>query len=96
MFRFKMAAKKKMNFPFPGRKSHDQNLKITFPKEFFNKIWLKVEKHERIYIYEIKYIQFKNSGQNKFCNIAQCCPFMLISVKLVGQYHFFHQKMRKR
>ena len=26
----------------------------TFPKEFFNKIWLKVREHEYIYIFEIK------------------------------------------
>ena len=42
--------------------------------EFFNEIWLKVEEHEYIYIFEIKFekiILFKNGGQNKFCDIAQ-------------------------
>ena len=28
--------------------------KTTFPKEFFNEIWLKLEDHEYIYIAEIK------------------------------------------
>ena len=48
--------------------------KNTFPKEFFNKIWFKIEKHEYIYIFEIKFekmiIMFKTGGQNKFCDIA--------------------------
>ena len=55
--------------------SRDQNLKTTFPKEFFNKIWLEVEEHENIYIFEIKFgkkkCSFKNGGQNKFCEIKQ-------------------------
>ena len=29
--------------------------KTTFPKEFFNKIWLKVGKYKYIYIFEIKF-----------------------------------------
>ena len=51
MFRFKMAAKN--NFRF-AKKSCDHTLKNHFPKGFFNKIWLKVEEHECIYIFEIK------------------------------------------
>ena len=52
--------------------------KTTFLKEFLNKIWLKVEEHEQIYIFEIKflekYIQFENGGQNKtLCNNAHLC-----------------------
>ena len=42
--------------------------------EFFNEIWLKVGKHEYIYIFEIIFerkILFKNGGQNKFCDIVQ-------------------------
>ena len=42
--------------------------------ESFNEIWLKLGKHEYIYIFEIKLeknILFKNGGQNKFCDIAQ-------------------------
>ena len=31
--------------------------KTTFPKEFFNEIWLKVEKHEYIYITEITFLK---------------------------------------
>ena len=49
-------------------------LKNTFPKEFFNEIWLKVEEHECIYIFVIKFekiILFKNGGQNRFCDIAR-------------------------
>ena len=53
-----------------SRKIHvTKNWKTTFPKYFFNKIWLKVEEHENIYIFEIKLeknILFKNGGQNKF------------------------------
>ena len=50
--------------------------KTTFPKEFFNEIWLKVGEHEYIYITEItfkKAIPFKDGGQNNFlilCNNA--------------------------
>ena len=44
MFRFKMAAQ---NGIFISRK-----------KEFFNKIWLKVEVHEYIYILEIKFEKY--------------------------------------
>ena len=29
--------------------------KNTFPKEFFNEIWLKLEDHQYIYIAEIKF-----------------------------------------
>ena len=43
--------------------------------KFFNLSLLKVGEHEYIYIFEIKFdnknIQFKNGGQNKFCDIAQ-------------------------
>ena len=42
--------------------------------EFFNKIWLKVEEHEYINTFKIKFekkvILFRNGGQNKFCDIA--------------------------
>ena len=41
---------------------------------FFNKIWLKLEEHEYIYIFEIKLekkVLFKNGGQNNFCDIVQ-------------------------
>ena len=42
--------------------------------EFFKEIWLKVEEHEYIYIFEIKFE--KNYSvwkwrQNKICDIAQ-------------------------
>ena len=56
------------------KKSRDQNLKNYFPKGIFNEIWLKVEEHEYIYIFEIKFekiILFKNGSQNKFWDIAQ-------------------------
>ena len=70
------------------KKSRDQSSKTTFPKEFFNKIWLKVKEYEYIYIFEIKFekknILFKNGDQNKFCDIVQLCPFMLISVKMAA------------
>ena len=38
------------------KKSHVSKIwKTTFPKEFFNKIWLKIKEHEYIYIFEIKF-----------------------------------------
>ena len=46
MLRFKMAAKNKLSF---RENSHVTKIwKTTFPMEFFNKIWLKVGKHEYI------------------------------------------------
>ena len=54
MFCFKMAANER-NF-FLAKTSHVIKIwKITFPKEFVNKIWLEVEKHEYIYIFEITF-----------------------------------------
>ena len=48
-----MAAKNRI---FVLQKSHVTKIwKNTFPKEFFNKIWLKIGKHEYIYIFEIKF-----------------------------------------
>ena len=48
-----MAAKNKFSF---RKNSHVTKIwKTTFPKEFFNKIWLKVKEHEYIYIFEIKF-----------------------------------------
>ena len=47
MFRFKMTAKKPTWPKFEEKNS--------FPKEFFNKIWLKVEGREYIYIFGIKF-----------------------------------------
>ena len=67
-----MAAKKRI---FVSQKNHVTKIwKTTFPKEFFNEIWLKVWEHEYIYIIEIQFeknILFKNGGQNKFSDIAQ-------------------------
>ena len=34
-----------------------QNLKNTFPKEFLIEIWHKVEEHEYIYIFDIKFLK---------------------------------------
>ena len=53
MFRFKMAANERIFVS--QEKSRDQNLKNHFPKELFNKIWLKDEEHEYINIFEIKF-----------------------------------------
>ena len=53
MFRKKMAAKKRI---YVSQKGHVTKIwKITFPKEFFIKIWLQVEEHEYIFIFEIKF-----------------------------------------
>ena len=47
-----MVAKNKFLF---RKNSHVTKIwKTTFPKEFFNEIWLKVE-HEYIYIFEIEF-----------------------------------------
>ena len=57
-----------MNFRFTT--SHVTKIwKTFFPKEFFDKIWLKVGKREYIYISEIKFdriILLKNESQNFF------------------------------
>ena len=46
MFHFKMAAKKEFSF---RENSHVTKIwKNTFPMEFFNEIWLKVEEQEYI------------------------------------------------
>ena len=48
MFHFKMAAKKEFSF---RENSHVTKIwKNTFPMEFFNEIWLKVEEH-KIYLH---------------------------------------------
>ena len=59
---FQNGAAKKREFLI-RKKSHGTTKigKTTFPKEFVNKIWLKVEKHEYIYIF----------GQSKLYDIAQ-------------------------
>ena len=57
-------------------KKNKKKKKNTFPKEFFNEIWLKVREHEYIYTTEIKCLKnitFQNGCQNNFlilCNIA--------------------------
>ena len=78
-------------------KSHVTKIwKTTFSKEFFNKIWLKFQEHEYNYIFEIKFEKNKKK-KNKFCDIAQLCPFMLISGKMARPISiFFHQKTRNR
>ena len=45
--------------------------KTTFPKEFVDKIWLKVAEHEYIYIFEKIIILFQNGGYNKDFDIVQ-------------------------
>ena len=42
--------------------------KNTFPKEFFNEIWLKVGEHEKIYITEITFQKKKKKKKNPFQN----------------------------
>ena len=80
MFCFKMAAKKRI---FVLRKCHVTKIwkkNHTFQNEVFNKIWLKIEEHEYIYNFELKFekksILFKNGGQTSFvtmCNNANLC-----------------------
>ena len=50
--------------------------KTTFQKEFFNKIWLKVEEYEYIYIFafEIKFenILFQMATETSFVTLLNC------------------------
>ena len=62
---------------FIAQKSHviqiEKKKKPSFPKEFLNKIKLKVEEHKYTYIFEIKFeknLLFKNGGQNKFARLC--------------------------
>ena len=73
LYRFKMAAKKK-RFLFRIISIFTKIWKTTFPKKFFNEIWLKVGEYEYIYITEITF--FKNYSVLKwppkqFFGIAQ-------------------------
>ena len=72
-----MAAKKTTtttNFPFLENSHVTKIWNTTFPKEFFNKIWLKVGKYEYIYICEIKF------GKKKYClKIAAKTSFVTLS-----------------
>ena len=55
MFRLTTAAKKIILVP---QKCHVTKMwKTTFPKKFFNKICLKVDKREYIYIFEMKFLK---------------------------------------
>ena len=69
-------AAKKTNFRFAKKCYVTKILKTTFPKELFNKIWLKVEEHEYITYLKFKFEKkkvnlFNKGGQNTFCDIAQ-------------------------
>ena len=60
-----MVAKKQI---FVRENSHVTKIwKTTFPKEFFNKFWLKVGEHKYIYIAEIKF-------EKKYYSIEKCWP----------------------
>ena len=50
-----MAAKTNFHFVKTVNSHVYQNLKNAFPKEFFNKIWLKVGEHEYIYIFDMEF-----------------------------------------
>ena len=67
-FRFKMAAKKTISL-------FRKNGHVTKSwKQLFNNIWLKVEEHEYIPIFGIKFrknILLKSGGQSKFYDIVQ-------------------------
>ena len=80
MFRFKMAAK--MNFRFANIVTLPKFEKTTFTKELKN-IWLKVEEHEHIFIFQIK-LKKKYSEHR--------CSFMLIRVSMALPISFFFTK----
>ena len=64
--------------------------KTTFPKEFFNEIWLKVGEHKYIYITEIifkKIISFWNGGQNNFLILRNNAN--LLARKRRGRFKIF-------
>ena len=52
--------------------------KNTFPKEFFNEIWLKVREHEYIYITEITFFKKKFRFKMAAKTIFWYCAMMLI------------------
>ena len=56
------------NINFPTK-----NGKTTFPKEFFHKIWLIIGECKYNYIAEIKFIQFRFNGINKFWKKLEKC-----------------------
>ena len=63
----------KNKFSFRKNSHVTKILKTIFPQEFFNEIWLKVEEHEYIYIFKIKFTK-KN-----FClKIAAKTSFMTL------------------
>ena len=83
-FRFKPKFEKKKHFPkgifqwnlAQSRRFKPKFEKNTFPKEFFNKIWLKVGEHKYIYITEItfkKNYSILKWRPKQFFDIAQQC-----------------------
>ena len=67
-----MAAKNRF-FSFPKNSHVTKIWKTAFPKEFFNKIWLKVGEHKYAYISEIKF------GKKLFC-LVMAAKIMLITL----------------
>ena len=75
LYRFKMAANNRFLFRIISILT--KIWKTTFPKEFFNAIWLKKGEHEYIYIAEItfkKILRFKMAAKTIFWY----CAIMLI------------------
>ena len=71
--------------------------KIPFPKNFFNKNWLKVGEHEYIYIPEIKFGKncsvYKIWRPKQFLSHCAIMLIVLIRVKMAQPISLFHQKM---
>ena len=75
-----MTAKKRL---FASQKS-DQHLKITFPSEFCNEMWLKIRRFDYNYIAEIKVQKFYSGtilGANQIFPHPQTLIYLIFSRK---------------
>ena len=87
----------KNQFSFHENSHVIEILKNTFPMEFFDKIWLKVEEHEWIYIFEIKFEEkYSVSKYGRPKQILWYCAIMLMYANErkngAANIIFFHQK----
>ena len=61
-------------------------MQTSFPKEFLNKFWIKVEEREYIYIFEIQFYE------KKICLKVEAKQFMLILMKMAHQIAILSSK----
>ena len=95
-YRFKMVTKKPILFRIISILA--KTWKNSFPKEFFNEIWLRVEELESIYITEIalkksySVLIWRPKYFLILCNYANLCE---LARKRRGRFNFF-QRQKKR